>query len=72
MLDISHEVIASYGQLSLTVLTAIVAILVYKTTRQIAKMEHLRHLTDQWQQINLLLIPDKKCLEVVYQFSVAK
>ena len=69
MPDINHEVIASYGHLSLTVLTALIAMLVYRTTRQIAKMEHLRHLTDQWQQINMLLIQDRVSFEAAFKFG---
>ena len=59
MLEINHEAIADYGQLIASIVTALIASLVYITTRRIAKVTHLRQLNEQWQQLNLLLINDK-------------
>lgn len=64
MFEIDHETIAAYGQLSLTILTAFIAYLVFQTTRHIAKMEYLRHLTDQQQQFNNLLVNDRESFDI--------
>ncbi|MEM9670870.1 MAG: hypothetical protein AAF950_18330 [Pseudomonadota bacterium] len=68
MPEIDHTAIAAYGQLSLTILTALVAILVYRTTRNLGKINYLRDLNGQWLQINLLLISDRSSWEIWSKF----
>lgn len=69
MFELVLDNIVAISQLSISIVTAIIAFFVYKTTRTLGRLEQMRFITDQYQNINKLLIEDRDAYDAFISLS---
>ena len=65
MIEFAQENMLAIGQISISIVTALIAYFVYKSTKTIGKLAQTRFITEQIQNINMLLLNDKELAEAI-------
>jgi len=65
MADLLLENLHAIGQISISVVTAIIAYLVYRSTKTIGKLAQTRFIIEQIQNINMALLNDQELFNAI-------
>lgn len=65
MMEFLAENLFALGQISISIVTAIIAFFVYKSTKTIGKLAQTRFIVEQIQNLNLLLLNDRELAEAI-------